>query len=206
MVKIPPLIAEEDFLRISQSIRLLPDVDLDEFKREIFEARSEYGRNNLELNHGPSLKGLKAMLRKAEITAVQRADEIEDLFYFESDDCGYTFVPDWLKPLLKSLRNTENESAKLLENFPEVKPGKDPDLAFIYLVHTLGKIFERYTGEKATAYTNSDKDDPDEQKTTDFQNFARACCIGFGDIKIITTFDKKVQSTLKTLRNPSATT
>lgn len=205
MVKIPPLIADEDFARICQSLRLLRDVDLDVFKGEIFEARAEYNRNNLELNLGPSLKSLNNLLQKAEITAVKQAKDIEDLYYFEVDDRGYNFVPDWVEPLLGSLRATKKESAKLLKNFPKVSPGPDLDLAFIYLIRTLSKIFEGYTGQEATAHTNSDKDDPDERKTTEFQNFARSCCSGYG-IKIIATFDKKVQKALIILRNSSATT
>lgn len=156
---------------VSAALKILEDkgaTELEAAENEIVDAIWDYIRCPSKLPKNGTLGELKKTIEAAKNHAALSIRKIEAAYKFEHESEVYCFVPDWLAGLSEKLRDVEDFSAKLLENFPN-KRGKNPDWAFYNLLKTTCAIYERHTGIKVST---NDPNSSHSAKATIYQKFA----------------------------------
>jgi hypothetical protein len=187
---------------ICQEIPLLPNADIDQLRADISNARwPDEFRNPAP----PSQSEIKKMLEGIKSSTDKHLLKIQNLYTVKvphdpDDHIIEEFYPDsWLDPIIEQLEKTKAEVHAILENAPpRLKSGKIPDKSFENLSAKLIVIYEKYTGEKATAVS------PSAGEPTYFMEFAKACFIALNREEDVTiSFGDKLNKTLVAVRNRS---
>jgi hypothetical protein len=205
MVDIPQTVSDDDFKHILRSINLPPDADLEGFRSNITAIGETFRTKASDLAGFPTLSKLKKKLNKTIKTTTAQIQAYEDLYSREFEDKTYIAIPDWIKPITRPLEEAGAAAENLLKNYPEIKKGPDPDLAFKFMFRDLVELYEKHTGRNATS-TPQDADTP-----TEFQNFVWYCNQGFltsdqnEPFELVDSFPQKVHKALIDFRKAKAT-
>lgn len=192
MVSVPPIIAEADFHEICD---LLQNVDRNTLYNDLINSKFQYEDHRLQLSKGLSLSDVKSLAKAAAKDARKRKQVLESAYVLDGEgEYYYDFTPSWIEPLYNQSVATEKAALELIDCLPTIKPGPTKDYAFQALIKSLSSIYKQHTGHTATT-TNAD-----DRRPTKFQQFVRFVCVGFGNIEIIDTFEKKVHDAMHDLR------
>jgi hypothetical protein len=196
MVDIPPTVSDDDFEYILGSVSLPPDMDFDAFRSDLTAIGETYRTNKSDLAESPTLSVLKKQLNKTIEATNTQIEAYENLYDRECDDRIYNASPDWIRPITRHLEYARTAAENLLKNYPKIKKGPDPDLAFQFMLRDLVNLYEKYSGRDATS-TPQDSESP-----TEFQRFVGWCNESFltsdpnKPFGLIDSFDQKVHEAL----------